>query len=111
MRAIVPQRGTPTRDHFEALMSGKPAAGGLVESDSIVLIISLLLESDRLTLVSRQQIRREQAHGLVTTLPYDMGGTLRPIGLTTRRDWRPTATQIRFLQLLRESALRCSRIG
>jgi len=69
-----------------------------------------LLESDRLTLISRQQIRREEAQGLVTTLSYDMSSTRRPIGLTTRRDWRPTATQIRFLGLLRESARRCSEI-
>jgi len=107
---VVPQQGTPTRDHFEKLMYGQSTAGGLVESSSIVLIISLLLESDRLTLISRQQIRREEAQGLVTTLSYDMSSTRRPIGLTARRDWRPTATQIRFLGLLRESALRCSNI-
>ncbi len=102
----VPPHGTPTRDSFEALMEGMTTAGGLVESSSIVLIISLLLESDRLTLISRQQIRREQEQGLVTTLPYDMSSTRRPIGLTTRRNWRPTATQVRFMALLRESSKR-----
>lgn len=107
---VVPQQGTPTRDHFETLMQGNSTTGGLVESSSIVLIISLLLESDRLTLISRQQIRREQAQGLVTTLPYDMSSTRRPIGLTIRRDWRPTKTQIRFLELLRKSARHFSEI-
>jgi len=107
---VVPEQGIPTRDHFETLLQGNLTAGGLVESSSIVLIISLLLESDRLTLISRQQIRREQAQGLVTTLPYDMSSTRRPIGLTTRRDWRPTATQVRFIELLRESAKRFSDI-
>jgi LysR family transcriptional regulator, regulator for genes of the gallate degradation pathway len=107
---VVPEQGIPTRDHFQALMQGKTAVGGLVESSSIVLIISLLLESDRLTLISSQQIRREQAQGLVTTLPYDMSTTRRPIGLTTRRDWRPTATQVRFIELLKESARRFSEI-
>lgn len=100
----VPQRGTPTRDHFETLMADKPPAGGLVETSSIVLICSLLLESDRLTLISRHQILREQAQGLLVTLPYDMSRTRRPIGLTTRRNWRPTATQSRFLELVREAA-------
>jgi DNA-binding transcriptional LysR family regulator len=103
---VVPQKDIPTRDHFETLMQGKSPAGGLVESSSIVLIISLLLESDRLTLISRQQIRREQNQGLVTTLPYDMSNTLRPIGLTIRRNWRPTASQIRFIECLKESAAR-----
>jgi LysR family transcriptional regulator of gallate degradation len=101
---VLPQRGTPTRDHFEALMRDRQPAGGLVESSSIVLICGLLLESDRLTLISRHQILREQAQGLLITLPYDMSGTLRPIGLTTRRNWRPTATQSRFLDLVRETA-------
>jgi LysR family transcriptional regulator, regulator for genes of the gallate degradation pathway len=108
---VVPERSIPTRDHFEALMQGRSTAGGLVESSSIVLIISLLLESDRLTLISRQQIRREQAQGLVTTLPFDMSSTRRPIGLTTRHNWRPTATQIRFIELLKESAQRHSTTG
>jgi DNA-binding transcriptional LysR family regulator len=101
---VLPQRGTPTRDHFETLMRGKQAAGGLVESSSIVLICGLLLESDRLTLISRHQVLREQAQGLLTTLPYDMSRTRRPIGLTTRRNWRPTATQSRFRELVREAA-------
>ena len=103
---VVPRHGTPTRDQFETLVEGKTTAGGLIESSSIVLIISLLLESDRLTLISHQQIRREQDQGLVTTLPYDMRSTRRPIGLTTRRDWQPTATQVRFIDLLKESAKR-----
>lgn len=101
---VLPRRGTPTRDHFEVLMHGRQPAGGLVESSSIVLICGLLLDSDRLTLISRHQILREQAQGLLSTLPYDMSGTQRPIGLTTRRSWRPTATQSRFLNLVREAA-------
>jgi len=39
-----------------------------------------------------------------------MSTTRRPIGLTTRRDWRPTATQVRFIELLKESAKRFSEI-
>jgi DNA-binding transcriptional LysR family regulator len=101
---VLPQHGTPTRDQFETLMNGHPPAGGLVESSSIVLICGLLFESDRLTLISRQQILREQEQGLLTTLPYDMSRTRRPIGLTTRANWRPTAAQDRFLQLVREAA-------
>jgi len=99
----VPRAGTPTRDSFEALFSehrhAKPA--GLVESSSLVLIRALLLDSDRLTLISAHQIRLEAKQGLLTTLPYNLSGTRRPIGLTTRAGWRPTATQKLFLDLLR----------
>lgn len=102
---VLPSRGTPTRDHFETLMRGHTPAGGLVETSSIVLICGLLMESDRLTLISRLQIQREQAQGLLITLPYDTQTTRRPIGLTTRCNWRPTATQSRFLELVRAAAL------
>ncbi|MBI4985426.1 MAG: LysR family transcriptional regulator [Rhodocyclales bacterium] len=102
---VLPRRGTPTRDHFDALFDGSaPPRGGLVESSSVVLICGLLLDSDRLTLISRQQVLREEEQGLLTTLPYDMSRTRRPIGLTTRRNWRPTATQSRFLDLVRAAA-------
>jgi DNA-binding transcriptional LysR family regulator len=102
---IVPRAGTPTRDHFEALFKGGPLPlGGLVETSSIVLICGLLLDSDRLTLISRLQVLREEELGLLTTLAYDMRRTRRPIGLTTRRGWQPTATQSRFLDLVRRAA-------
>ncbi len=101
---VLPQRGTPTRDHFEILLNGHATAGGLVESSSIVLVCGLLLESDRLTLISRHQIRREEEQGLLTTLAYDTRSTRRPIGLTTRKNWRPTATQSQFLDLIRAAA-------
>jgi LysR family transcriptional regulator, regulator for genes of the gallate degradation pathway len=101
---VLPRRGTPTRAAFEALFSKGPQPHGLVESSSTVLICSLLFDSDRLTLISRHQILREQEQGLLTTLPYDMSRTVRPIGITTRRDWRPTATQSYFIELVRDAA-------
>ena len=98
----VPRAGTPTRDCFEALFRDgrytRPA--GLVESSSLILIRTLLLDSDRLTLISNHQIRMEARQDLLTTLPFNLSGTRRPIGLTTRVGWRPTATQQLFLDLL-----------
>lgn len=101
---VLPPPGTPTRDHFQALMGGHEPTGGLVETSSIVLVCGLLLQSDRLTLISRHQILREEEQGLLVTLPYDTRSTRRPIGLTTRKSWRPTATQSRFLELVRSAA-------
>ena len=102
---VVPRRGTPTRDRFEALFRNArdvyPA--GLVESSSFVLIRALLLESDRLTLISAHQVRLEAAQGLLRILRYDLSDTRRPIGLTTRRNWRPTATQQLFVEFLRSA--------
>jgi DNA-binding transcriptional LysR family regulator len=109
---VVPRRGTPTRDHFEGLFGNfqRPRALGLVESSSFVLIRALLLQSDRLTMISAHQVRLEAAQGLLTTLRYDLGETRRPIGLTTRRSWRPTGTQRLFLDLLKSAAGKYSEI-
>lgn len=109
---VVPRKGTPTRDRFEDLFRGarysRPA--GLVESSSLVLIRALLLDSDRLTLISAHQIRLEAQQDLLTTLPFDLRDTHRPIGLTTRQNWRPTATQKLFLDLLRAAESNYSEI-
>ena len=102
---VVPRVGTPTRTHFEAMFSAaehQPPAG-LVETSSLILIRGLLLASDRLTMISAHQIRHERQAGLLTALGYDMAATKRPIGVTTRRGWRPTAVQERFLALLRDA--------
>ncbi|HYA66185.1 MAG TPA: LysR substrate-binding domain-containing protein [Burkholderiaceae bacterium] len=109
---VVPRRGTPTRDHFEGLFRDfrPPRALGLVESSSFALIRALLLQSDRLTMISAHQVRLEATQGLLTTLRYDVGDTRRPIGLTTRRSWRPAPTQRLFLDLLKSAAGNYSEI-
>lgn len=100
----VPRRGTPTRDYFEAMLDSvdRPLPASLVESSSLNLIRGLLLESDRLTLISEHQIQHEKHMGL-EPLPIDMEYTGRPIGLTFRRNWRPTSTQKMFIQYVRET--------
>ncbi|PWC35587.1 LysR family transcriptional regulator [Azospirillum sp. TSO22-1] len=99
---VVPRRGTPTRDRFETLLGGR-ATRGLVETSSQILVRGLLLGSDRLTFISAHQIRHEHELGLLVTLPVDLPGTERPIGLTMRRGWRPTPTQQLFIDFLREA--------
>lgn len=101
---VVPRKGTPTRDYFETMYKGrdnKPQS--VIESSSLILIRSLLSASDRLTIISLHQIRHEKQLGLLMPLAYDMSETMRSIGLTTRKDWRPTATQASFIQLLRDA--------
>jgi len=103
---VLPPAGTPTRQKFERLMADAPEAGlhGQVESSSQILVRGLLLGSDRLTLISRQQVQFEIDAGQLVALDFDMGDTLREIGLTFRKDWRPTAVQMDFLQTLRGAA-------
>lgn len=101
---VVPRRGTPTRAHFEQLFAdaGLSLPSSLVETGAINLIRGLLTASDRLTLISQHQIHHEMQWGVLAPLPLKLPHTARPIGLTIRRDWRPTAAQARLIALLQE---------
>ena len=103
---VVPRPGTPTREHFESMFkeAGVPVPANLNESSSLILVRGLLLDSDRLTIISAHQILHEERMGLLEALPVEMGHTRRPIGLTTRRDWKPTKTQQLFIDLLKSKA-------
>jgi LysR family transcriptional regulator of gallate degradation len=65
---------------------------------------AFLLESDRVMLMSAHQIHYERQAGLLVALAHPAGKVVRPIGITLRRDWRPTATQRTLLEILRRSA-------
>ena len=102
---VVPHSGTPTRIIFESLFSeaGFEAPKRLVESGSQVLIRSLLQDSDRLTIISEHQIQHELSLGILKSLPYDLMRACRPIGITVRKSWKPTNTQLSFVNGLRVS--------
>jgi len=100
----VPREATPTRDIFNRLFAGSPPLQGLIEVSSLVALRGLLLESDRLTIVSRRQILYEERAGLLAPLDFDLPGSRRYIGATMRADWHPTALQSEFLAMLRNVA-------
>jgi LysR family transcriptional regulator, regulator for genes of the gallate degradation pathway len=100
---ITPREGSPTRIKFEELFSSRQCSApeSQIEASSLVLIRGLLLESDRITILSAHQTRHEREQGLLVQIPFDLGNTRRPIGLTTRQDWHPTKTQAEFVEALR----------
>jgi len=102
---VVPPKGTPTRHFFDDMIAGQgeDAPQSMIESSSLILIRGLLQASDRLTIISQHQIRHEEQMGLLTKLNFDMPGTSRSIGLTIRKDWRPTNTQAHLIDLLKEA--------
>lgn len=73
-----------------------------VVSSSLVLVRGLLMTGDYITIISLNQIRHEYEHGILVPLPIELADSARAIGLTYRRDWRPTKTQQQFLGYLRE---------
>jgi LysR family transcriptional regulator, regulator for genes of the gallate degradation pathway len=103
---IAPRAGSPLRVHFDTLMSaaGLAAQGPPLECNSLAAARAFLLESDRVMLMSAHQIHYEMQAGVLAALPHPAGRVVRPIGLTLRRDWRPTANQQTLLEILRRSA-------
>ncbi|PYF81081.1 DNA-binding transcriptional LysR family regulator [Marinomonas alcarazii] len=101
---VVPAKGTPTRQAFEDIFhdAGVALPKRLVESSSQILIRELLIESDRLTLISAHQVEREINIKLLDVINFPLEHTRRPIGLCVRKSWLPTVTQSHFLSLLRE---------
>ena len=84
---VLPRHGTPTRELFEKSLTekGKSVPKHIVETSSFVTLRGLLINSNRLTVLSRHQIAYEEEYGLLKTLPVDLPGTSRPIGITRRR--------------------------
>lgn len=83
---VLPRRGTPTRSLFEQLLSerGLPVPEHVIETSSMVTLRGLLLESDRVTVLSRHQVHYDELYGLLCALPINLEDPPRPIGITTR---------------------------
>ena len=100
---ILPRQGTPTRKLFEKAIVGRglPLPQHVVETSSLVILRGLLLESDRVTILSRHQIRYEEQTGLLSALPFKLSGTERPIGMTRRKIGAPSPAAELFVKELR----------
>jgi LysR family transcriptional regulator of gallate degradation len=103
---IAPRTGSPLRVHFDALMASAELRlqSPPLECNSLAAARAFLLESDRIMLMSAHQIHYEMQAGVLVALPHPAGTVVRPIGLTLRREWRPTPNQQTLLQILRHRA-------
>lgn len=101
---IAPLAGTPARDAFERAFAadGVPAPKGPLEANSAVVVQALLMDSDRLALLSRRQVLREVSSGLLTVIPVDVKETARQIGLAIRKDADPGAGLRLFIDEIRK---------
>jgi DNA-binding transcriptional LysR family regulator len=100
---ILPRYGTPTRRRCDALLQqvGGAVNAGLIETGALVSVRALLLESDRLTLLSRRQIAVDVESGLLATLDVPVPSPRRTIVATLRRDWKPTQVQTALIEELK----------
>jgi len=101
---VLPPALSPLRVCWEDMMDQAGATPHVaVECGSVLTIRELLLDTDSLSLLSPDQLRVELEAGLLVTVepPFPMQ---RTIGITTRADWHPSATQIALLDILRQVA-------
>jgi DNA-binding transcriptional LysR family regulator len=103
---IAPRRDSPLRRHFDALIARleRPRPVAPIECNSLVATRSMLVASDRVMLLSEHQIHHEIETGQLVALPHPFGAVTRSIGLTVRRDWRPTEVQAQLVDGLRRHA-------
>lgn len=106
---VAQRPGTPIRAAFDALFEKCPASPrASIETSSLVLTRAIILESDRLSMLSRRQIAIEEREGLLTSVPvaqdvHERLGT-RTIGITMRETWLPSRLQSIFLDHIRAAA-------
>jgi DNA-binding transcriptional LysR family regulator len=98
---VIPRPGTPTRRYFDHFFDrGTDAPTRVLEASSLILVRGLLSDSDRLTMISRNQIIQELESGQVEQLAVELDDEPRDIGITKRLEWYPTAEQQRFLDTI-----------
>jgi LysR family transcriptional regulator of gallate degradation len=89
---VVPRRETPARKCFDEVIKAAALQIGQhpVEADSLLTLRALLLDSDRVALVSRRQVRIEEAAGLLAVLPIKIHNGAVPVGIHMRADALPS---------------------
>lgn len=103
---IAPLPGTPAREAFERAFTAvgiQPPRASL-EVNSAIVLQALLLDSDRLALLSRRQIMRGVSAGLLSVIPVTVPDTERQIGFTTRSDSDLGAAMMTFVDEVRKLA-------
>lgn len=101
---IAPRRGAPLRADFETLfqLAGVPEPERPLECNSLSSARAFLLATNRLMLVSPHHFRDELQAGTLTLIAHPIARVVRPMGLISRRDWRPTSTQAALLEVIRQ---------
>ena len=103
---ILPPAPTPARQLFDKYVDqqGVSLPQQVVETSSLSTIRGLLLESDRIALLSTHQVYYDELAGLLVTLPIKLHGTFRPIGITIRANTSPSPAAKLFVNELKITA-------
>lgn len=103
---IMPMPGTPAQAVFERVLR----SGGLhlptaeLQVNSALMMQSLLMQGERLAMMSPLQIKAELQAGLLVVLPLPLPDAVRTIGMVRRAEYMPTQSVQKLLDSCREIA-------
>jgi LysR family transcriptional regulator, regulator for genes of the gallate degradation pathway len=102
---VVPPPGTPLYTQWRLMFdeAGVALPPVPVECGSVITIRQLLIATDFLTLLSRDQVAVELEAEWLETIADAPPGLSRTIGISTRTGWRPTALQAAFVDQLQKT--------
>jgi LysR family transcriptional regulator of gallate degradation len=99
---VVPQRDMPRRQAVEALFGMLPARPRVaVETSSLSMMMTMLAESDCVSLLSRSHLLFGSYRDDVVALEVPTPDKDRTVGYTARGDWLATPIQLAFIDCLR----------
>ena len=96
---ILPSKQAPSRQLFDDTLTqhGMRIPEHSVQTSSLSMVRGLLLDSDRVALLSEHQIYYDKLYDLLTVLPVELKDTYRPIGVTLRAHTQPSPAAALFL--------------
>ena len=101
---VLPPKGSPRREAYEHLFwEGTPPPAS-IETYSLSAIRITLADSETLTVLSWTEVLSERRFGFLAPLPIDVPWDAFVVGITMKRDWRPTDVQQAFIESLRRNA-------
>ncbi len=101
---LVSRVDSPLRDQWETMFKDYPLTQKPIECASVMIVSRILADNNFLTLLSPDQVEIQIRSGLLACVGQPLLESRRIIGITTRRSWRPTVIQSRFIELLREAS-------
>jgi len=103
---VLPGKQTPARQLFVETLKrhDMETPEHAVQTSSLSMVRGLLLDSDRVALLSEHQIYYDKMFDVLDVLPVDLEETYRPMGVTMRAHTQPSPAARLFLEQLRAVA-------
>jgi LysR family transcriptional regulator, regulator for genes of the gallate degradation pathway len=104
---ILPPSGAWRRIIFEKTFSGLSGPHSNIETHSLPTIASMLASTDRMTILTQTELQVAHQPGQpLRALNFGLIEPSTAIGVTIRKDWRPTYLQRTFLEFLHGQTVR-----